>query len=75
MPRTVGEAARLLTTVGAFGLIAAGVQVGHSGGELVYRHGAASAYTNGGIVNRPMTPARVVTAPAESGERFDGDDR
>src|SRR5690606_7895092 len=47
VPRTVGEAARLLTAVGALGLLAAGVQVGHSGGELVYRHGAASAYSSG----------------------------
>lgn len=43
---TVGRAARLVSTAGAIGLIAAGAQVGHSGGELVYRHGAASAYTD-----------------------------
>lgn len=42
---TIGQAGRLLTTVGALGLVAAGVQVGHSGGQLVYRDGAASAYT------------------------------
>ena len=47
MGGTVGRAARLVATVGAVGLIAAGVQVGHSGGSLVYRYGAASAYTNG----------------------------
>lgn len=41
---TIGQAGRLLTTVGALGLVAAGVQVGHSGGTLVYRDGAASAY-------------------------------
>jgi uncharacterized membrane protein len=46
LPRTVGQAARLVTTAGALGLIVAGVQVGHSGGTLVYREGAASAYTN-----------------------------
>jgi uncharacterized membrane protein len=40
----LGRAGRLVTTAGAFALIVAGVQVGHSGGELVYRHGAASAY-------------------------------
>ena len=45
VPGTVGRAARLLGTVGAVGLVAAAVQVGHSGGSLVYRHGAASAYT------------------------------
>ena len=40
-----GQAARLGATVGAFGLLALGAQVGHSGGNLVYRDGAASAYT------------------------------
>lgn len=40
----VGRAARIVSTAGAFGLVAASVQVGHSGGLLVYRYGAASAY-------------------------------
>jgi len=44
LPRTVGQAARFVATAGALGLVAAGVQVGHSGGALVYEHGAASAY-------------------------------
>lgn len=42
----VGRAARLVSAVGALGLVVAGVQVGHSGGTLVYREGAASAYTS-----------------------------
>jgi uncharacterized membrane protein len=46
LPRTVGQAARIVTAAGALGLVAAAVQVGHSGGTLVYREGAASAYTN-----------------------------
>lgn len=45
LPGTVGRAARLVSAAGALGLVAAGVQVGHSGGTLVYREGAASAYT------------------------------
>ena len=40
-----GRIARGGATVGALGLVALGAQVGHSGGELVYREGAASAYT------------------------------
>lgn len=40
----VGRAGRITTTVGAVALVVAAAQVGHSGGELVYRHGAASAY-------------------------------
>lgn len=53
---TLGQAGRLLTTVGALGLVGAGVQVGHSGGQLVYREGAASAYATasaGGEVAPP----------------------
>ena len=44
---TVGSAARLITLVGSIGLMAAGVQVGAAGGELVYGHNAASAYATG----------------------------
>jgi uncharacterized membrane protein len=44
---TVGAAARLVTTAGSLGLVLAGIQVGGSGGDLVYRHGAASAYVEG----------------------------
>lgn len=62
LPRTVGQAARLVTTVGAVGLLAAGIQVGHSGGSLVYEHGAASAYT--------QPPA---TAPATAANSRDDD--
>jgi uncharacterized membrane protein len=41
-----GRIARHVGTVAAFGLVAVGVNVGHTGGELVYEHGAASAYTS-----------------------------
>lgn len=44
----VGTSTRVLATVGSLGLVAAGLQVGGSGGELVYRHGAASAYVQEG---------------------------
>lgn len=42
---TLGSSARLLATAGAVGLLIATYQVGSEGGDLVYRHGAASAYT------------------------------
>ena len=69
VPRTVGEAARILTAVGAFGLLAAGVQVGHSGGELVYRHGAASAYTNDGGTATDGAARPVAATPPRTDER------
>lgn len=74
-PRTVGEAARIVTVVGAVVLMGAGAQVGHSGGELVYRHGAASAYVDGGDGKTAMGPAPVATAPVEPDARSGGDDR
>jgi uncharacterized membrane protein len=44
----VGPAARGVGLAAAVALNVAGYQVGHSGGELVYRHGAASAYVGAG---------------------------
>lgn len=55
---TVGSAARILATVATIGVLVAGVQVGSLGGELVYVHGAASAYTD----------AQVGPASADGGE-------
>lgn len=43
---TIGRASRIVATAGTFGLLAAGVQVGHLGAELVYRYDAPSAYVN-----------------------------
>ncbi len=70
-PGLVGRAARIVSAVGAVGLVAAGVQVGHSGGLLVYRDGAASAYTT------PATGTRDVSGLRTSGvaQRDDADDR
>ena len=39
-----GAIGRVAGTLASFAVLAAGVAVGHSGGELVYKHGAASAY-------------------------------
>jgi hypothetical protein len=55
----VGSAGRYLAMMGALGLALLAAQVGASGGELVYRHGASAAYldTAGGI-HGAGTPAR-----------------
>lgn len=45
-----GTIARGVAGVGTLVLLGAGWQVGHSGGQLVYRYGAASAYTTDGAV-------------------------
>lgn len=49
-----GHAARLVTAAGSLMLLAGAARVGHSGGELVYKYGAASAY-----VPSANTPAGV----------------
>lgn len=70
-----GSAARVVTVFAAAGLMVAGYQVGHSGGELVYRHGAASAYArqNGAIAGEgPAGDRRLGGGKEESG---DDDDR
>ena len=41
-----GVVARALGTAGAAAFVALAVSVGHSGGKLVYEHGAAGAYTS-----------------------------
>jgi uncharacterized membrane protein len=70
LPKAFGQAARLLTVAGAVGLMAAGAQVGHTGGTLVYRHGAASAYAS------PAGGARgeAVAAAGERAERAGRED-
>lgn len=55
----IGAAGRLVATVGTVAVLVTGYAVGKAGGELVYQHGAASAYSTGGAV-----PARR----AEEGE-------
>ena len=47
-PASLGRFARIASVAATAGVLAAGVAVGHSGGELVYRHGAANAYVQAG---------------------------
>jgi hypothetical protein len=41
-----GKAGRFLAGAGSLALMIMVAQVGHSGGQLVYRHGAAAAYAD-----------------------------
>lgn len=47
LPGTRGKAGRALTLAAGAIVFAAALSVGHSGGALVYEHGAAQAYTGG----------------------------
>jgi uncharacterized membrane protein len=49
LPARSGAVARLVATAGSLAVLAAGYQVGHTGGALVYRYGAAGAYTNDAV--------------------------
>ncbi len=52
-PGKAGHGARIAAGAGMAVILYLGINVGHSGGELVYRHGAAQAYTSGASVSPP----------------------
>ncbi|HEX9166429.1 MAG TPA: DUF2231 domain-containing protein [Gemmatimonadales bacterium] len=52
-----GQVGRVAATVAALAMLPAGYFVGHSGGELVYKYGAAQAYA-------PASTAQVETGQA-----------
>lgn len=63
IPGAVGSAGRWLSLVAALVAVGVVVQVGGSGGDLVYKHGAASVYVDGGAaaggdVRADRTPGR-----------------
>lgn len=68
---TVGRAARIVAAVGAVGVLGAGIQVGHSGGVLVYREGAANAYATARVGGGESegTSERVANREEEERER------
>lgn len=53
-----GEAARVATLLLSLAAVGAAVVAGHSGGELVYRHGAARAYQDGAPSGDPAPTRR-----------------
>lgn len=73
----IGRTARVLGAAGTLALVGAGWQVGHSGGELVYKHGAASAYTQAAALASGTEATSAKAAPSanqrederEEGER------
>lgn len=79
LPGTAGRSARIVGAAAALGLTVAGWSVGHTGGELVYRHGAASAWAATGAEAgpeaswRPAPDASPETG-ARGGEREERDD-
>ncbi len=68
-PGRWGQAGRWATTIGTLAVFGAGWRVGHTGGMLVYRDGAASAYTGN---TQPRSVGGDVVRP---GEKEDEDRR
>lgn len=69
----VSGPARWVGAAGSLLVLAAGVQVGHLGGELVYKHGAAAAYVDStpGLGERSGDRER---RDADDGDDHDDDD-
>jgi len=66
----IGTTGRIIATAGSALLLVAGYRVGHSGGELVYTHGAASAYVD----STAALPASATSEQA-NGDGIRRDDR
>ena len=58
----VGSTARAVAAVGTLAVLGFGYNVGHTGGQLVYRDGAASAYTTKGGAALGAATSRSPTA-------------
>jgi len=50
MSNSLGKTMRVVGTVGTLAVLAAGWNVGHSGGQLVYQYNAGAAYSTGAAV-------------------------
>jgi hypothetical protein len=72
----IGSAGRLATIFGAVALVFGAVRVGHSGGELVYRYGAANAYPpSAGVDSTVASDGNTVDKAAPRRDGDDGRDR
>lgn len=56
LPASKGRWVAAVASAGTVAVLALGLQVGHAGGELVYRHGAAQAHIPTGAAADTATP-------------------
>ena len=63
----MGKISRVAAATGAIALIAGAAYVGHTGGQLVYKYGAASAYST------PAAPDNVASADARRASHDEDD--
>lgn len=71
-PGRIGGVSRALAAFGTVVLVIGATRVGHSGGLLVYRHGAASAYASTTVDSLQVRAAESRTKAAD--RRHGGDD-
>ena len=71
----IGQAGRWVATLGTVGILGAGWNVGHTGGMLVYRDGAASAYLTEARVGSVEGEVERQSRDDDSNRRKDDDDR
>ena len=71
----IGQAGRWVATLGTVGILGAGWNVGHTGGMLVYRDGAASAYASGDVRSSEGGNVERPRGGEESERRREDDDR
>ena len=69
-----GRVARLATVAGSLVLIGLVARVGHTGGELVYRYGAANAYTNPGAATGDSAHTAALAGDRREPQGNAGDD-
>lgn len=69
----IGTGARIAASVGTLAVVGAGINVGHSGGQLVYRYGAAAAYATPSAMG--ATSKAETSAGGGEGIQSDDDDR
>jgi hypothetical protein len=67
----LGRLGRAATVIAAGAVLAAGVATGHSGGELVYRYGAADAYVRKAERRVDAGATRTTPSPARREHRDD----
>jgi hypothetical protein len=68
-PGLLARVARIATAAGSIMLAVGVVPVGHSGGELVYRYGAADAYAPGVARSASSTVRPPRPKPGDEGDR------
>lgn len=73
----IGTISRAAATAGALALIGGAAYVGHTGGQLVYKYGAASAYASppaGGATADKQSPAASLASHTVRDRRAGDDD-